>query len=651
VTLSLRENAELLNLGSRFFIDISGGFQNGYIVMTSTNVLTMECGQGTQHWVLWNYATGAIVAQGDACPQSCMAGFPGGLAPNVQLAASIAVVPYVSPYAPGPVGFQTISTSDGSVLSTVTPANSLNWWKAASDGSYVCGAVATSGNLTAWAPDGSVLMTRTGNYSGASAYCAPGQMLVAKGPAGADVIEKITVPAGASSVGPAFAGTFHSWFLDGSAFLTSVGTTVWVYTPAGAQLDFRSLSINSPQGLAGEGEWFWAGDGTNLYIYKVGASATPTATFPSAAGVTPSGLTIGIASPFQIVDLSGATPAAVSYSPPVSGIYAAASASAWVIGSGPDGRLLDGASLATTPRYFGYGALNSIAGSQARLAVATAGGQILVYNANDFSLEATLNVSAQQLSISADGTALAVLTYAPGGNSVSALSLPTGSVINTWTYPGNNPGPVGITLSSSGALLGQVLSSYTRQVTASTGDALLWSDSGGQLPVLFSLDDTLIATSDGTNTAIYLNYVKSSAVAGVAAGWLQGNELVVNAANAGAIYDSQGVRQSEPALPYIYGPIEPLSASSFYDGGNNRIYSQTSGMATWTPPATAERRGTVAGTSVAFTTSGDQLVTEPYSDSRTARCYCTASDFRVRTAPVTWGEHAAAFSSRHISNC
>lgn len=603
-TLTLGANAALLNLGNSCFIDLSGAFQQGAIAITSTNLLTLDCGENAQHWVLWNYASGAIVAQGDSCPlDTCAGRFLGGLGPNVQLAGQIAVVPYTSAVKPGPVGFEIVSAGDGSTLATVAPAdNGIGWYSIASDGSYVCGALADGGNLTVWAPDGSVVLTHSGDYRSAHAYCAAGQILVASGPKGASVIESVAVPSGDSTVSPGFAGTFHSWFRDGSAFFTNVGTTVWVYSPAAVQQDMRALT--SVVRLAGWNGWFWTNDTAILNIYKVGASATPAASYTTGAvGVIPSGSTIAIlGSPLRVIDLSGAAPTETDHNPPVSDVYAAVSASQWVTGGGSNG-VVYGVSPALAPRYFGYGHALGIAGSGSRFAIGTSIGTVLVYNASDLSLETTLTLTGDQLAMSADGTVLAALTAQP--NSVSTLTLPAGTVINTWT----NLGTGNITLSNSGALLGQTLSSGC-QVTSSSSTTVLWSDSSCQGPVRLSLDDTLIAVSDGANTSVFLNDVLSTAISGVAVGWLQNNDLYVNGAGGGAIFDSQGIKQNSPNLPILNGPLQVLGSTAIFDASSNSIYSLSTGAQTWSAPRGA-LRGAVSGSQVVYTLD-NQVVTQPF---------------------------------------
>lgn len=93
-----------------------------------------------------------------------------------------------------------------------------------------------------------------------------------------------------------------------------------------------------------------------------------------------------------------------------------------------------------------------------------------------------------------------------GGNddTVRTIALPSGAVINAWPYTWEiDPYATDISLSSSGQLLGQVVTGPgpARQVTASSGGPLLWSDVGTE-PIRLSLDDTLIAAASGASGSI-----------------------------------------------------------------------------------------------------------------------------------------------------
>jgi hypothetical protein len=125
-------------------------------------------------------------------------------------------------------------------------------------------------------------------------------------------------------------------------------------------------------------------------------NSTATITYyldPTWATVVPSGTTLAVlegdTNALNLIDLSGATPVKTAYTTPVvmapgvtSGAsFAAVSASQWVLGN-QYGVLLDGESLATTPRYFGFGHVFSIAGGTGHFAISIASGTILYFNAS-----------------------------------------------------------------------------------------------------------------------------------------------------------------------------------------------------------------------------------------------------------------------------
>jgi hypothetical protein len=628
------DNVTLI-FGARSVLLQLGTLGAAAVAMTASNVLTEEGGYGNQHWILWNYPAGTIVAQGDTCtPQACT---DQGVSPSTEigLAGPIAVL------ASTPKAFQVLSATTGAVLSTVN-FDANFWYQIASDGSYVCSG--DSSALTAWSANGTAILShKGGNYfplgtARPAVVCNPTQMRVVMGPAGSNVIETVAVPSGASSVSAPFSGTFSSWFNDGGAFLSAAGNSVWVYSAAGTQLDAANLNVVA--GLGGAGQWFWTFDGTTLNIYRVGSSAAPTVTYTANitagnAQLQSSGETLLLLdSALHIIDLSGATPVKTDFVPPNAGIgsqFAAVSATQWVLaGSG----ILDGATLATTPRFFGYGNAKSIAGSATRVAVATAIGEVLIYDTSSWNVIATLPGLFTKVQISADGTVLATMGPGPYGTTqtlVQTFSLPAGTLIDSWTYnwDNNQPSALDFTLSSSGKLLGQVLSGTgaptflnpSRQVTLVSGGPVLWSDSGSTSQICLSSDDTLIAASLPVNgaptTNVYLNDQFSGAVPGNVAGWLTGNYLLQNLATAAgpgpdAIYTTTAIKQNGPALPALLGPIQVLSSTLVFDASTGTIYSLSAGTKTW--PAAGEQvsGGAGVGAGSVVYQSGNQLVVEPY---------------------------------------
>jgi len=95
------------------------------------------------------------------------------------------------------------------------------WWQLASDGSYVVAASDT--HLTVWSAAGVALFTRLADYGDAQVFAAAEELRIGAGPAGAQVIETISVPAGIASVGDPYLGAFQSWSEDGGNFIVKLG--------------------------------------------------------------------------------------------------------------------------------------------------------------------------------------------------------------------------------------------------------------------------------------------------------------------------------------------------------------------------------------------------------------------------------------------
>jgi hypothetical protein len=607
--------------------------------LTSSRVLSLD---HSNSWVLWDYAAaGKLTGALATCWSShCVAG---SLAP-VDLEGPTLVDETAA-------GLEVRASLDGSVLAVISTP--IVWWKLATDGSYLCAGSASA--LTVWSPAGSVVASRAGNYSTAVAFAAPGQVQIALGPAGTNVVETVALPSGTSSVTSTFQGTFNSWFLDGQHFLSNTANTVWTYTNTGVQADITALP--TVENLTGQGSWFWtysaSTSGFPVNLYKVGASGSPTATYsPGPVGyVIPSGLTLGIlaygSGAGTVIDLSGSSPTTTSFTAPIAytSAYAGNSASQWVAGNN-SGVLLDGASIPGNPRYFGYGAAWSIAGSGPTVAVATASGAILYFNAATSAQEGTIKFSASQLALSSDGSVLAAAGDQQDAQyhddwSINIYSLPSGTKTNGWpysfaSYAQGGTLPSEITLSSSGTALGQVLGrsngvlTCSRQVTAVSGGPVLWSDTFLPappcvgLPVRLSPDGTKVAVSnnksDTSGTNIYSNGILVTAVPGWVVGWLDDSRILVNtytlsrlgtpAYTSSTIYSSAGTRLAAPPLPELQS-LQIVNAGSVYDPGSNAIYSTTTGTATWTSGSPSTGVGAVAGSDVVFA-SGSQVLVQSF---------------------------------------
>jgi hypothetical protein len=602
-------------------IDLGHTAQIAALRMTGDRVLSSDY---TGHWVLWNYSTGDTVASGD------------GLNGSIDLAGELAVAATNS-------GLQLIDASTGATTATVP---SGTWWRLASDGSYVCTGSATG--LTVWLASGDEEITRAGDYSAAIAFAAPGQVQVAMGPAGASVIETISLPSGTSNVSPAFSGTFNSWFTDGNRFLTNTGTTVWVYSSAVVQQAL--VSLPTVQNLTGQGNWLWTyqpAGGAGLQIYAIGSS-TPAQTYPlksyslSSSGTTIGAIDLDDSPQVSVIDLSGAAPAKTDYVAPSSLAYISAfgavSSSQWIAGN-ENGLILDGASLSGTPKFFGYGAALSIAGTSDVAAIATASGKILLFDPSGPTQDGSIGFLSGKLALSSDGSVLGASNYAEYGQPGSDLtlnfySLPSNTVISSFLYPIPAPSsystappfPVDFSLSGSGSVIGQEFVSftsnlYTEQVTGISGSPDIWSSATGsanKYPILLSPDGTLIAMTSGGDassitTNIYRNGALVTAVPGEAQAWIDNGQLLVATVLDGeegpylngamTTYSPDGTVLATVGLPLEFTYPQIVGTSEGYSGYLNAIYSLTTGSLVWQGPSAVQYEhpvGAVAGPYVVY---------------------------------------------------
>jgi putative Ig domain-containing protein len=615
--------------------------------LSSSRLFTQD---DTGHWVLWNYSTGQNVVNGNASVYSTLYGY---MANPVDMQGSTIVLQTGS-------GLEVRDASDGHVLAEITAKPT--WWKLASDGSYVCAGNGTQ--LIAWNTAGSILFQLTGNFAGAVAYAAPTQVQVALGPQGSNVIQTFAVPAGTSTVSPTFQGQFQSWFGDGSRFLSEVssgvGGTVWVYSNAAVQQDIAQLPTTL--GLGGTGNWYWTvnsdnGQGTTA-LYQVGSGSQAFATYSPGISSTAisSGGTLALFSidpipQITVIDLANTGATAVAYATAATqylSAYAATSATNWVIGT-TGGVLIQGA--VNPARYFGYGAPVSIAGSTSNAAIATASGQILLFNATTGALQGTIPQPAGEIALSGDGTVLAAELqinssyYDLNEESVTVYSLPSDNILLSFTYAvGSPPAVTGVTLSQSGTILGQLFESASpclvSLTSVTTGGTSLCDTAGssGVTQIALSPDGTLLATStaipnnvninSAPATNIYLNGTLSTAISGWAVGWIDNSSLLVETYAAGNegivgptgmdIYSSSGTLQSKTTLPDL-NSIQPVPTSSggtptsIYSSTFNAIYSLANSAVIWSSGSPEDYRagGAVSGSNVVFA-SGNLILAEPY---------------------------------------
>jgi hypothetical protein len=551
---------------------------------------------------LWNDATAAQIASGVATIIVERSEFAPLTEPApMALAGPTMVIQKQS-------GLELRSSATGAVVAEI-PMH-LQWWKLATDGSYVC--AGSDGALSCWSPGGQQLFSESGNYYSAIVFAAPDQFLVAFGGAGPQVIETVSTAAWTSSVGPGFQGKFLSWFVDGSQFLTSipagtqVGTTLtafntlYVYSLASVLEDTETMP--TLQGLTGQGNWFWTASATSpLTIYAIGHNTascitipctmpTPTATDTLFAPLTPISTFIAsiTGSTLTVIDLSGATPVETHYTLPVasSSAFAAIAPSQFMVGTG-QGVIVDG-STPNSPRYFGYGAVTNLVGGTARAVFTTASGSTFSYNTTTNAFEPTLNLAADvQLALSANGAVLAGLD---GGGNVDIYSMPVGPLTHSFPASANSGGPTGISLSASGTTLGEMFNNATDATIPVTGGTpTVYPNAGTAL--LFSPDGALVAVSNtgwppgyGSDyaappptTSIYQNGALLTTVHGWAWEWLSNSSFLVanyscctDGPGGGAVifdgyqaYTSMGTAVSTPPMgPLTWASADPSSNSA-----------------------------------------------------------------------------------------
>ena len=541
---------------------------------------------------------------------------------NVALAGPTAVLP-------GPagssLGLRVIAAADGKLLAQIDAPYA--WWKLSSDGSYLL--LGSTSGLTFYSPAGQVLGQRSGDYSAAAAFAAPGKALVALGPQGANRIESVTT-AGSSSLSQSFPGTFNEWFDDGSHFQTvdvNAGV-VTTYTADATQVDVTqgaqiALLLNSPT-IGGRDAWFWITSQSGTGIYAVGASQQAAYSTAGSTNIFDLVSAVGIVSadsnPQQqvsIVDLSGSTPSSHLLSVPkgYGPILGGVSATQWY-GGNLAGVLFDGAKLGTAGQYLSTGAPRTVGGRGSFVAMSTESQQILVLDRTSSTVLSTISLSAGDVQLSADGSVLAaasgfIYDTTLTDQSTSIYSLPAGTLQFRWPYSSTaTPTDPGFTLAPTGTLLGQTFTtnigtSYARQVTAPTGGTVLWSDtaSGYESPVLFSPGATLFAVTryplasseqaDAlTDIYMHLSATPVATIPGIAVGWVSNTQLLVNsfaktdpvtkiAQYLGAtLYSPTGTVIAHPTLPNLNALFDfvPIDDRHLYSRYYNTVFGLPGGQ-------------------------------------------------------------------------
>jgi hypothetical protein len=628
------------------------GHASGIVLIraTASRVLSLDY---VGHWMLQDASTRAILARGDnSCPGSmpgqtgvCTEDLWGRIIGGYQVPLTYLPVNIAGSVmidgAPGAVEVR--SAADGHLFANI-PGN-FSWYLLASDASYI--ATGTAKSLTVWSTGGQQILARAGNYSNAAAYAAPGELTVANGAAGQNVIETIDVSSGTSVVSPPVQGQFAAWFQDGQHFLTTLGTTIWTYSRVGVQQDLKQVSSTSATNyVGGVGNWFWTYEAPGLNVYQVGASGSPALTSNSTLLPVPSGPLLGTISgaAITVIDLSGASPVSVSYPAPAAlgggSAYGASSVSAFYLGAGA-GVLIDGASLSGPLTFLAEGAASSVAGGSSYYSVVTSAGKIHTFDASSNVLLRTTDFfGGSPLASSATGDVLAATAYTGAGLTVNVYSEPSGTLISTLNYargartPNSNPSDVtnSLHLSADGSILADnyvTASNCYGEAVAVAGGAPIWCGQADGMKVQLSPDGTLISASTDasplqppTTTSIYKNGTLVTTVPGWSIAWLDNSRLMTNqyqyppadyviyAGN--VVYAPQGTILAKPNIPESHD-VQAITSDLVYSFDLNEIVSLTSGSTVWASgdPHDSARTATVSGSQIVFA-SGSAILAQPH---------------------------------------
>ena len=511
------------------------------------------------------------------------------------------------------------------------PCEIANQGGLASDGSYYWSG--TSTGISAWDDSGALLLTKSGNYAKkVRVSAAPGELRIALGPAGGNVIERISIDTGASTTS-SFAGAFHSWFLDGGRFLTTLNTTVRVYSAATASQE-AIVALPQVSRLTGQGDYFWSlgwdGEASTMAIFAVADPLTPAAVYQN---VTPYPVANRIAvlgdTEVTIIELdpSGITDSTVDLPADRIERFTSDAAGNWAVGN-RWGVVYDGADL---ERPLSCGQATDIAGSEhGTVAIATFVG-ILLFDVTPDSRTylGSIPFPSGDVDLSSDGTMLAAASLSGvtgmGDAALKIFGLPDRSELRSVASP---PSVNDVTFSALGNRFAYTASFPASQTVTDLAGNVSFTRSGGQdTRLALSPDGSRVAAPSGTpnaattTTNIYENGTLIDAFAGYALLWLDQDRLLVNTVSesnnpnnpGGArIYAVPGGFQPGPRLPSLdYADPRMVSSTEVYaEPRDNAVYSLSTGERLWSCDDAPEGQGTVAAGNIVFSTANKIIFTQ-----------------------------------------
>jgi hypothetical protein len=618
-----------LSTPSGSIFDLGHGWYIDTLFKENDRILSAD---GLGHWALWEPSSRSLLASG---PGAVVIDSAGSNHLRPAMAGGLVAV------ATSQTALELRAASDGHLLDTLTvsipdlpvsiPSEEGQHYGVATDGSYVW--VKNASGLTAWNQAGDVVASRTGSYLNALLFAAPGELRVARGPAGSSVIEIISTITGESSSSGTFLGTFHSWFADGARFFTTASTTVRVYSGDTVQQQ-GIVALSTTRNLAGYGTYFWTHvdntPGYPLDIYSLADTSTPIKHLNLASGswVQAAGDVLGVFSSeptFDVVRFAepGAPVSTIEGSKLSPRLFAGTGADDWALSTGI-GALIDDSDV---EHSLSCGLTRSIAGSSSsRTAIATEAGGVLLFDLTSTGKSYVGHVPFASLRVllSADGQTLGAAATAQQwqpDRGLLVFALPALTELQAWPYYVLEDTAFNFTMSADATRFGIAQGTLVPR-TATVRQVLDLDDSPPYLslpntrnePLVLSADGSLVAAPTGSRgdddgvSNIYENGILVNVVPGYALTWLDGDRLLVNRYNSSGtgtgseIYGLDGMLESTPALPHFPKDVQPLGSDLVYSPPHNAIYSLATGAATWTgdapwgPPAP----GAVAGDFVVY---------------------------------------------------
>ncbi|WP_437973827.1 hypothetical protein WMF11_34955 [Sorangium sp. So ce295] len=605
-------------------------------------------------WILWDTATRAAIADGNApggfrelpfpLPDGSFPELPGG----VELRADLLVIQTDPQHA-----FELRNAADGSLLAAISAE--YDDVGLATDGSYVW--AARSRNITVWSRTGDEVLSATLEVYG-EFHAAPDAVRVASKYHPDTSVQVVPIDGSPPHLTPAFAGTFHAWSRDGARFLTTAGNTVRVYSRTGV----HESIVNLPHidNLAATGGYLWTYNphilGNPLTIYRIGGGNVPVAQYEYRSGMTvvPSERAIGVfgtaPTKLEVFDLGGseitrAEHEVTVYPPTVAHIDGGLR---WAIGSS-GGVILQKGTVADPDATgkLGCGASKLGGAASGQVAIATPAGAIFLYDTADLGAGPTASVPllSAGVRLSADGRVLAARATERDSHIESRdlriFSLPDGAEVASFD---SDVALLDFSLSASGTTLGRtyhrsnVLDGDRRIVSDVSGATVIYEDTGSQPVPVISPDGrhylvTDEATGDGCGfTQFYEDGVLVNAVPGCAVGWLDDTRALVQTytrnfltnrweLQASTLYDELGNVIATPPLPRItlapkdytvdygkpaYGMV-PVSPTAIHARYERAIYDIKTGATL----ATLPEASVIAGSSVVYP-CGNAICAAPY---------------------------------------